>query len=316
MAKLNLVLSQRYASLLQVRGRIGQRLELKADYSQKSIGRQRVGFSWKVQRHDVAFNEEGEKRIDLNMIHNKFNFYLTNEWHKVKYIFGVNYNIFNYGDVLADEAFSPYVYDKNRKYNEHFFTYYIDGEFNSLDRQYYPTSGHLLKMNVDVISDNLYQYDDMPLFPIFGVSWQGAISPTSRLTLIPHVESRIMWIRDDIDEPLALMNVVGGLFKDMHFIQQRTMAGVSEMELLMDKAYAIGGLTMQYNTFRNQFLQLTGDMMTHTSKIEDAFKQEALTWGVEASYGIRTQVGPLSLKCYWSDLTGKFRVSINAGYYF
>lgn len=312
-AKMNLVVSQKRASLIQIRGRIGQRLELKTDYSQQFLG-QRVGFSWKVQRHDVGFNVNGDKRIDLNMIHNKFNLYFTNEWHKVKYVMGVNYNIFNYKDILAEAEFSPW-FDMSRSSKEKFFCYYLDSEFNSLDRQYYPTRGRRVKLSVDLISDNLYQFQHKMMFPIFAGSYERVFSPSSKLTIIPYLKGRIMVSRDR-DEPLALMNTVGGLFDEMHFIHQRTFAGTSEMELIANEGYGIAGITLQRNTYKNQYLNITGDIMSHASNFKDALKSESLNWGVEASYGIRTSVGPVFLKCYYSDLVNKFLVSLNAGYYF
>lgn len=319
LAKLNLVVSQKHGSLLQVRARIGQRLELKTDYSLKTFGSQRMGFNWKIQRYDIEMNNKGVKHLDFNMVHNKFNLYFTQEWHKVKYTFGLNYNIFHDSDILSDLEFSDVISEAvktNRSFTENYFSYYIESEYNSFNRQYFPTKGEKIVIGADLITDNLYQYNSKTPFPIFSASWQSAISFTSRLTCIPHLTGRAILTKDLSDKPIACYNMIGGLFTDMHFVQQDVFAGVSELEMLLVKGYAIGGLTFQHNLLKNHYIVATADVMSHTNSFQDVFKSESLNWGVEASYNIRTSIGPLSIKGFYSNLSDKFRISVNAGYYF
>lgn len=319
----NIVLSKKIASLLQIKAQIGQRLDVKADYSQRSWGSQRIGFSYKFQDFDLKFKEEGIQRLNLSQHHHKLNLYLDQEWHKIRYTFGVNYNAYYYEDILADASYSNTVFNKQslpeketHSQTERFFSYFIQGEFNSLDRLYYPTRGQQLEMNFDLITDNLYQYKGNNPIPCLEISWMKALPVSPILTVQLHASSRLIIRDDNQKEPLAVTNIVGGHFDKMYYIQQNTFAGVRDMELLADKGYAIGGLTVQSNYYKNHFITLGGDVMTHASEFKDVLNQESITWGVEASYGLRTSAGPISFKCYWSELTRNFAVFLNAGCYF
>lgn len=100
------------------------------------------------------------------------------------------------------------------------------------------------------------------------------------------------------------------------FFQQNTMTGMFNVSLIKEDGVGIGGLTAQYMLFKNHYIHLSGDILSHTNNIKYAFNNESLNWGVEASYSYKTPIGPLSAKFYWNDLTDKFNFFINAGYYF
>lgn len=313
--KANMVLSRNLRSLLSLEGRLGERIEGRVTYSQRTLGSQRMGLYYKFQQHELEINRQGTKAIDMYLRLHKLNFYLTQEWRRMRYTFGINYNVFRYSDILmGGDLLDKTTFLPNLK-TERFFSYFIKTEVNTLDRQYFPTRGHLLEFSGDLITDNLITYQNRSLFPILSGNWMFAIPCGSHFTILPHASARIM-VTEDIEEPISLMNMAGGLFGGMHYLQQTTMAGVSKMELIRQDGLGIGGLTFQYTPVKNHFVVLTGDVMTHTNHVEDALDSESLNWGVEASYNYRSAVGPLGLKFYWSDLTRKFDVSLNLGYYF
>lgn len=310
--RLNMVLSQQRASLLVLQARLGERLEGKVDYSQRTFGTQRFGLNYKYQRHDIGLHSGGRKVIDLNMQLNKFNLYFTQEWHNIKYTFGLNYSHFLYDDVLLDNVFAehPKDYTKDR-----FFSYYIKSEVNTHDYQYFPSRGHLVELSADLVTDNLISFQDKRMLPIFAVKMQGSYRITDQLNVLPHLFARVM-VTEDIDEPLSLMNVIGGMFNEQHFIQQQTMAGLNKMELIREDGLGIVGLTAQVSPFKNHYILLTSDVCTHTNHLSSILNRESLNWGVEASYNIRTAVGPVGIKAGWSDLNQRFNVTLNAGFYF
>lgn len=308
----NIVLSKQRASLLVLQARLGTRLEGKVDYSQRTFGTQRFGLSYKYQQYDIGLNSGGRKVIDLDMRHNKFNLYFTQEWHNIKYTFGLNFNDFRYDDVLLGYDYAA----RNMEIkSEKFFSYYIKSEVNTFDYQYFPSRGHLVEVSADLVTDNLIAYQDKRMLPIFSAKLKGSYSISERLNLQPHLFARIMMTKD-IDEPLSLMNIIGGMFSEQHFIQQQTMAGLHKMELIREDGLGIVGITAQASAFKNHYIVLTTDVCTHANRLSSVLKAESLNWGVEASYNIRTAVGPVGIKAGWNDLNRRFNVTLNAGFYF
>lgn len=308
----NMVLSKDKAALLILQGRFGERLESKVDISRRTVGTQRAGLSYKFERQDISLNNQGRKITDYGLTQNKFNLYFTQEWHHIKYTFGMNYSMYHYSDVLHDADYFTKVKSHT---TERFFTYYLKGEVNTLDRQYFPASGHKMEFNADLITDNLLTYQDKSIFPIFSGSLMGAYSLSPNFCLQPHAYLRIL-VTEDIDEPMVLMNIGGGMFDGQHFRQQYAMAGLSKMELFKEDGLAIAGLTAQYSPFKNHYITLTGDVCSHTNHIHTSLKKESLNMGFDLGYSVRTAVGPVGAKLYWNDLSKKAAFTINAGYYF
>ena len=308
----NLVLSQRKSAQLVFQMRLGERLEAKVDINRRLIGSQRMGLNYKYQMHDIAMHQSGDKMLDMKMRHHKFNYYLTQSWHNVKYTFGINYNTFRYSDILQGTDFIKI--DKNAAI-ERYFSYYIRGEVNTLDYQYFATKGLRLDFCADLITDNLLAFQGKRPMPIFSISLQNSFRITDRFSVSPHAYARIM-LSKDIDQPLSLMNMIGGLFSEQHYMQQYSMAGMYKMELIDEDGLGLVGLTGQYQPFKNHYIRLTADVCTHTNHIQDALASESVNWGINASYNIRTPLGPLAVKAYWNDLTHSFAMWLNAGYYF
>lgn len=307
-----MVLSQKQAAVLQLQGRLGDRLQFKADISRRTFGTQRMGLNYTFQKHDLDMYLHGKKAIDLDLRYNKFDLYFTQEGRNVKYTFGMNYNIYYFADMMQDAI--QIATDKNHK-TERFFSYYVKGEVNTLDYQYFQTRGHRLELRADLVTDNLISYQDKAIFPIFSMMWDCSFKLTERYCLQPRLYARIL-VSEDINEPLALKNTVGGMFNEQYLPQQKSMAGLADLELIQEDGLCIAGIMNQYNPFRNHYILLTGDVITHTNHIEDVLKKESLNFGISGSYNVRTPIGPVGVKASWSNLDKIFKVTINAGYYF
>lgn len=307
-----MVLSEKKAALLAINGRLGSRLEGKADLSLRTFGTQRVGLSYKFQRHDIAMNYRGDKIINLDLKLNKVNLYLTQEWHNIKYTFGANYNNYHLDDILYDAEFFD---EKDKHKTQWYFSYYLKGEVNTLNQQYFPTRGQRIEISADLVTDNLIGYQNVTPLPIFAGSATTMIPVNNRLVFAPHVYARIM-VTEDIEEPWVLKNIAGGMFNEQHFLQQNVMAGLSRMELFLEDGLVIAGINAQYSPYKNHYIVLNGDVCSHTNHILKALEKDAINWGVDVSYNIRTALGPLGLKFYWSDLSKNFSATLNAGYYF
>ncbi len=313
-ARLNLVLSKKLAALLKAQARLGERFDLGVDLSIKSFGKQRIGLKYDFQRHDIDYLYETKKAVDCEMRNNAFNLYFTHEWHSIQYVFGVQYAVHSYRDILVDSRFAEYL--PRTKYREEHFSYYASGEINSLNRQYFPNRGQQMILTADLITDNLATYKDDTMLPIVSFNWFAALPFHSKFSLQPHLFVRAIFKEESADKPLSLFNFIGGFMNQQDFAHQRLMAGKFDIGLVKEDGVGIAGLTAQYELFKNQFILLSGDLISHTNNIKYVFNEESLNWGVEASYNYKTPIGPVSAKVYWNDLDDNFNFFLNAGYYF
>lgn len=333
-ARFNLVLSRKWASLLTISTRLGDRLEIKGDYSMRTFGSQRFGINYRFQKCDLQVYNHGYRDGSMESQLHKLNLYLTQEWHNVRYTFGMNYNFHNYNDVLtpypflidytlgthlenenADESFDMDLYEEapTDGTRQH-FSYYMKSEFNSLDSQVFPHRGQRIELSADLITNNLYQFNGKHPNLILAADWKAAIPIHPKTTLIPHLNGRIIF-DNGTGEFWPTMNMVGGLFDEMYYMQLRTFAGVNNLEYVDEHGMAIGGITVQHQLFKNQFILLKGDYLLGFDKLEKILDTEKHI-GFEAGYMLRTTLGPVGAKLGWSNLNNKVSFVINAGYYF
>lgn len=334
-ARMNIVMSRKWASLLTLSTRLGDRLELKADYSMRTLGTQRLGFNYRFQKTDLQVYNHGDRDGSFENELHKINFYITQEWHKIKYTFGANFNYNLYNDVLTpyfyltdfmfgtqkkilfDENGEPYFeidQENTTEGSKIHYSYYLKSEFNSLDSQIFPHRGQRVELSADLITDNLYQYNGKHPILILAADWKAAIPLHPKTTLIPHLNGRIV-LGNGKGELWPTMNMVGGIFDEMYYMQLRTFAGVYNLEYIDEHGMAMGGMTLQQELFNNHYLVLRGDYLLGFDKLEKIFDTEGHL-GVEAGYMVRTTLGPVGAKLGWSNLNDKVSFIINAGYYF
>ena len=313
-ARLNYVLSHKHATLFRLQTRLGDRFDISGDISMKTIGKQRVGLSLKFRRHDLRYLYGKKKAVDCELRQSGVNLYLNHEWRSILCTFGISYNSYGYRDILVDSQFLDYL-PKDR-FKERHFSYYFSGEINSLNSQNFPTRGQQMLLMADFITDNLATYKDKTMLPIISFKWMAALPFSKRFTLQPHIYVRAIFKEESADKPFALFNFTGGFMNEMDFRQQKVMAGLYDKELIREDGLGIAGTEIQYLIFKNQYIKVAGDLMSHTNNIKYAFNNDALNWGVEASYSYKTPIGPISAKIYWSDISEKFKFFVNAGYYF
>ncbi len=313
-ARLNYVVSHKHATLFRLQSRLGERFDISGDLSMKAIGKQRMGMNINFKHHDLQYLYGKKKSVDCELRQTGFNLYLSHEWRSIQCIFGASYNIYGYRDILVDAQFQPYL-PKN-KFNEKHFSYYFSGEINSLNSQNFPTRGQQMLLSVDLITDNLATYKDKAMLPIVSFKWMTALPFTKRFTLQPHLYVRAIFKEESADKPFALFNFIGGFMNELNFRHEIVMAGLYDTEMISEDGLAKAGAEVQYKVFKNQYVKVAGDLMSHTNNIKYAFNQEALNWGIEASYNYKTPIGPLSAKIYWNDLSEKFEFFLSGGYFF
>lgn len=308
------LVNQKHSTVLDVTVRLGQRIGMGLDISTKTIGSQRVAAFYQYMHRDMAYFAEGEKIGQIASSWHNMGIYATQDFKKIQYSFGLDYDRYRYHSVLGVGSAGD---DENGGYrNESYFTYYIDAEYNSLDRQYFSTKGQQFYVLFDLVSSNLIKYHDIYMIPIVTAFWQKSVSFNPRFTMRPHASIRYMFPQNTDDLPFSKLNVIGGFHRAMQCEQQMTMAGLSHMEIISDEYASVVGLTMQERIFKNHFACIRFDAASVCSNFNNLLDDGSLFFGWQGSYSIRTAIGPITVAAGYNTLSDSFDMSFNAGYCF
>ena len=315
LANARFLISQKKNSIFEASVRLGQRMGFSLDLSTKSIGSQRIGAHYQLMNRDLSYFYDGNKAGQVSSIWNNFGIYGSQEFHKVQYSFGLDLDIHHYKDVLSSDFFKEHgTIDLTKK--DQYFTYYVDAEFNNLNRQYFSTSGTQFYIMGEVISDNLYQYEDGDMIPVISLFWQSAFSTGSRFTFRPHLSARQIILEAGRNLPFAAYSIVGGYHRSMQVEQQMTMAGLAHMEINLNKFTGVFGFTAQERIFQNHFACLRFDVSSMFDNYKNIVNKESLDWGIQGSYSVRTAVGPVTFAVGYNSIPHSIEVTFNAGYCF
>lgn len=307
------LVNHKHSTVLDATIRLGQRIGMGLDISTKTLGSQRVAAFYEYMHRDMSYYEFGKKIGQVSSSWHNLGVYATQDFNNVQYSFGIDYDRHHYHSVLGlgETASSD-----DLGYNDSYFTYYVDAEYNSLDRQYFSTRGQQFYVLFDLLSTNLVSYDEGYMIPIVTGFWQKSVSFNSRFTVRPHASIRYIFPDTHVEIPFSKINIIGGFHRAMQCEQQMTMAGLSHMELIADDYANVVGLTLQERIFRNHFACLRFDAASVCSNFNNIVKNESLYYGWQGSYSIRTAVGPITVTAGYNTLSSSFEMSFNAGYCF
>lgn len=308
------LLNHKHSSVLDATIRLGQRIGFHADISTGTIGTHRIATAFQYMHRDMPYYLKGDKVGQVASNWMMFSLYGTQEFNRVKYTYGVDYDIHRYYDVLSSVEVADRVI--NFKTSEHYFTYYIDAEYNSLNQQYFSTRGQQLYILGELVSDNLYSFNDRYMVPYISGFWQKSASIGPRFTFRPHISFRYIFHNTDSEIPFATYNIVGGFHRSMQVEQQMSMAGLSHMEIIGNDYLNVVGLTLQERIFKNHFACLKFDVSSDYNHFRDIVESESLNWGIQGSYSVRTAVGPITVTAGYNTISGSFDMTFNAGYCF
>lgn len=304
--------NHRHNTLLNIKGRLGQRMGFMADLTTRTIGTQRMGFRYSFKHRELNYYQQGEKVAQVTSNLHDFQLYFSQVWHSVQYRFGTKYQMHHYQDVLT----SPTLAHKPEIGWKRYWMYFLESEYNSLDQQYFPNSGQQLLFSANLLSDeDLFDYEGHTPFPILRLGYQSVFSLSDRFTIIPHILARAI-LSGNATCPWPMTTVVGGFSPRLQISHQLTMAGMPYMEVIPTAGVGIAGISARHRIFHNHYIHARADVATMANKLRLVLDSESLTWGVQAGYHVKTPMGPVNVDFHWNDHTQSFAVSFNAGYYF
>lgn len=295
-------------------GRLGQRLKGGLSLHHDLLNNGRVSVEYFFEHSDLQYFYRGNRAGDVTSNHQRTQISFGQTWHKVLYTFGMRYDWHKYTDLLIREQVAAMAPKLNGK-TERYLSYFAQSEFNSQNSIYYPTRGSRVTCNLELVTDNFYQFDGHNAIPIGSLIWSTAATIGSRLTLIPHASARIL-LTDNNSEPAALQNVMGGLHDGMKVGHQLTVAGIPSLEITSDNAMAVFGLGIQQRMGESHYLQARIDGCNTTNHVDDFMLLDNIRWGAQLGYSYSSIAGPISLTAFWSQRTRNLKLMLNLGYCF
>lgn len=310
-------LSKKKKTNLYLYARLGDHLASRVAFSKVFNNGGRVEARYLFEKKNLGLHAEGVKVLGMTDLHHRFNIRYKQIWSKVAYSFGLRYDIDRYTDKLTDNLDIIQSGELAALEKESYASYYAKAEYNSLNSLYFPTKGTQVETMVELITTNFHNYNGYAPVPIISGYWRSAFGIGDRFSIIPRVQARMVFPGESIDEtPMALINIIGGLGRDLIKEQQMVMSGLPYTEITATEAVVTGGVELQQRLWKNHYIIASGDVSSCCDKIDEAFEDYSLDWGVNLGYHIRTFAGPISLIGMYNSRTKKGGVIFNIGYYF
>lgn len=182
--------------------------------------------------------------------------------------------------------------------------------YDSFDEFVFPGRGTRFLSKFEFVKDiDEKQYSDL-----YRVSarFNRANAFSDRLTLIINLYGGLV-LGDSI--PPDYLFYSGGLVLNDYKTGIFPFVGMELFEKT-DKCMISFGLDLQYEVFRNQYIQLRGNVGKTTPFFEDILFPEGFYFGYGLTYGFRSMIGPLEFSVMKNNLRNEILTYVNIGYWF
>ena len=183
-------------------------------------------------------------------------------------------------------------------------------KYDSYDKYVFPNRGTRFLLKLEFVSDiDKKQYSD--LYRISGTV-NKAYPFSERLTLITNLYGGSV-LGDSI--PPDYVYYSGGLTLNNYKVGIFPFVGLEIFEK-SDKNILSFGMDLQYEIFRNHYIQLRGNLGKTAAYFEDIFSPEDFYFGYGLTYGFRSLIGPLEFSVMKNNLRREILTYVNIGYWF
>uniref|UniRef100_UPI00359C8F7C patatin-like phospholipase family protein n=1 Tax=Bacteroides caccae TaxID=47678 RepID=UPI00359C8F7C len=296
-------------SILSVTGKLGKQYMAQLQYTLKALQMHDFNFGYTYCYHDIDVYNKGDRISNATYnYHNLEVDYTSMRFRNFRYKFGVGFEFYHNPSLLyrASEVIMSEDYP-----SEHFFKYFLQTDYNTQDRNYFPTQGFKFQITGTLYTDNMVQYNrNAPFYAISGML-AGAIPLNRHFTIEPAVYGRII---DGEGVPYFYANALGGEYPSKYFPQQLPFIGIKKVELTDDVLLA-GYFKLRYHIGGKHYLSLIGNTAVSSTHLYDVFKGEFI-YGIGLCYGFDSKFGPLEASVSYSNRTENMNCYVNLGYFF
>lgn len=294
--------------VVQATGRLGKRslAQVQATFNTSSIAALTVGYN--IRHHDINIYYKGNRDYNVAANQHQVNFGSLNQGIK-NFLFDVflRWDYLYYQSTLSEMRSNK----KNVILAPHFYSYHARIHFNSLDNQYFATSGAQIEGQYALYTDNFYSYKGGSPFQVVSALFHAALPFSERLILLPMVYGRSVF-GDDV--PAFIGNYIGGGFFGQYFEQQMPFAGIGNVEYV-DKNFLAMNMNLRQRFLENNYIGVNLSLGLMSEKINALAKHTPLI-GANIKYEYNSFIGPVGASVNWSNRTKDVYLFVNLGYQF
>lgn len=300
--------------------RLGRRFMVNAEYSIFSRRILSPTLSYTYHNDDLDIYRNGLRTYNIKYRHHHASFVPFNfELRKWQISAGMHWDYYDYfGRLLSIGNDSLPLTD------DHYISYRLDGDFNTEDHWYFPSTGWRLHTSYSYRTNDFIGMNDATGLSDIFFHMRGNIAIAPRLTLQPMFYTRLL---AGADVPLAYNNAIGGEWFGHTVEQQMPFAGIGHVEYL--ERYLIAGqLQLQYRIRKSHYILLRIAVARHNDTfrqlfwpVEDGDNDVPSAWlapllGAQIGYSYNTMFGPLDMRLGYSTRTRMAYFFINLGHRF
>jgi NTE family protein len=218
---------------------------------------------------------------------------------------GTSLEYFHFGTVLGKV-------DSSQIKDNTFINYFLKGTLDQFDNTYFPKSGWSMNFILKAITDNGYNYKDNPPFALFGFNIKSAISLSSKVVLLPSVNTQLCL---ESAAPVFYRAYIGGYQETNYFGNYFPFAGLKRMELSADNV-AYAGLDLRVKFWKKVYVSLISDTGVSNNRNVTGNTAGQFMFGGGVSVAYDSVVGPVKLILSSSNLDDSLTPYFSLGYTF
>ena len=285
--------------------RVGEVLELSADYSAplSLAPLSKLHFGIDFQRSPIDIYNQGQALSTINVeqitLRPAASIRLLQ---RTNIKAGVEAEVYNLNQAVGNTIFL-----ENTSF---LLTPFINVDYSTLNRPYFPTRGQSLKAKA-IVSDEIW--GSLSTFAQFSGNWFMTVPLTERLNISADF---FTGVTAGSDLPLHYNYYLGGLTQNPVFDRrQRPFMARAAQQLQTSNVVALGS-ALQYNIGKNLFLTAGWDAAHLSDKWTFNIHRERLEHGFSLGVGATSIVGPIKLSLSTPDFSSDYALKIDVGYHF
>ncbi len=306
-----------------VTGRFGRRLAVGVDYTFLASPLSGFKFNYTFNHDDLSINRDGKRRFNPTYMRHlgslsfvNMNFLRQN----LRMEMGAAYQKYDFINILSrrdyeEDAPTPPEWETNllALRDEKMWNYFMRLDYETLDSRYFTHRGTALSIDLEVFTDNFYQWRGEGPLAALSLSWTTAIPLSERLALIPSIYGRVV---SGSDIPFPLVNMVGGKFFGRYMAQQLPFDGIGYVETAQN-IFLASKLQGRYRFGQRHYLSGSFNYGLSGDEFFDLTTPSGREYfGAALDYGFSLRGFPLQATLHWSNITRNVGFYFQAGYMF
>ena len=289
--------------------RLGKRIMGRVDLALHPHTFSKPTLSYIFRHNEINVYEKGDK--DYSITYNQhaaelslLNFYVRN----LNFSGGARWDFFHIQKLLVDHEMET---TGEKLDDDHYISYFARMLYSSENDWMFPTRGARFKAQYTYYTDNLSKLKGHTGMSEVSASWRMSFPLNSHLTLQPMAYGRLL---PGSVHPLALCNMIGGVWFGHYFEQQQPFPGIGHVQRALPH-FVAAQLKLQQRIATNNFVTLRVAAAQEAEKLSRLADHKTMI-GTSLTYYYNTLVGPLGATLGWCNKTKEVNFYINLGFEF